>query len=228
MGVSERDRSGWKFESPPGLVHPIDPASMLEGACSATSSGSGGAPGSPGLGRLEEVVEEALLTMPTPEALLLCKDATVKASAVSKPEVLCSPSGWRRRVELWENIVDRWLVVHGELTALLDEELEAAAVSRQRKTHTMIQFISRTFPHRMVSSPLRNSIFSFLAFCTSSVILVMMKFCERISLMESVKASKPRGFSASMSSSMAVLLVCVVLQLISSASSRVRILRERR
>lgn len=80
----------------------------------------------------------------------------------------------------------------------------------------------------LAHSPRRDSIFSFLAFCTSSVILVMMKFCERISLMESVRASRPRGFSASMSNSMAVLLVCVVLQLISSASSRVKILRERR
>lgn len=72
-----------------------------------------------------------MLTMPEP--LLLCKDAAVNAPAASDPEALCSPSGWKRRVELWENIVDRRLVVHGEVTALLDEELEAAAVSRQRK-----------------------------------------------------------------------------------------------
>lgn len=84
------------------------------------------------------------------------------------------------------------------------------------------------FYRDLVHSPLMDSIFSFFAFCTSSVILLMMKFCERISLMESVKASRPLGFSASMSSSMAVLFVCVVLQLISSASSRVKILRERR
>ena len=31
-------------------------------------------------------------------------------------------------MELFENIVDRWVVVHGELAALLGEELEAAAV----------------------------------------------------------------------------------------------------
>lgn len=86
----------------------------------------------------------------------------------------------------------------------------------------------RRFHCDLAYSPLRDSSFSFLALCTSSVILVMIKFWERISLMESVKASRPRGFSASMSSNMAVLLVCVLLQLISSASSRVRILRERR
>lgn len=96
MGVSERERSGWKFESPPELVHPVDPASMLEGACSVSSSGSGGAPGSPGLGRLEEVVEEAMwtLTSPTAETLLFCKDWTLSAPASSEPEGLCSPSGW--------------------------------------------------------------------------------------------------------------------------------------
>lgn len=230
MGVSERERSGWKFESPPGLLHPGDTASMLEGAWSANSSGRGGAPGSPGLGRFEEAVEEATLTpsAQTPEALVPCKDAAVSKAEL---EALCSPSGWKRRVESWENMVDRWLVVGGELAALLDGELEAAAVSRQRQTpKTLIisHFITSIYLHEIFSSPLRVSIFSFFAFCTSSVILVMMKFCERISLMESVKASKPRGFSASMSSIMAVLLVCVVLQLISSASSRVRILRERR
>lgn len=92
MGVSERDRSGWKFESPPGLVHPVDPASMLEGASSASSSGSGGAPGSPGLGRLEEVVEEATSTLT--EALLFSKDWTLSAPKGSELEGLCSPSGW--------------------------------------------------------------------------------------------------------------------------------------
>lgn len=232
VGVSERDRSGWKFESPPGLVHPVDPASMLEGACSATSTGSGGAPGSPGLGRLEEAVEAPpMLTAPPPPPP--DADGTLKRFEL---EGLPSPSGWKRRVELCENMVDRWLVVHGELTALLDEVLEAAAVSRQgkkEKKEKANQYIisllnTSTFPHEVASSPLRHSTFSFFAFCTSSVILVMRKFCERISRMESVRASRPRGFSARMSSSMAVLLVCVVLQLISSASSRVRILRERR
>lgn len=97
MGVSERDRSGWKFESPPWLVHPGDPASMLEGACSASSSGSGGAPGSPGLGRLEEVVEEEAtltLTGPVAEGLLFWKDWTLYAPASSELDGLCSPSGW--------------------------------------------------------------------------------------------------------------------------------------
>lgn len=106
-------------------------------------------------------------------------------------------------MELFENVDGRSLVEVGVLKVESDEELEAPAA-------------------------LRDSIFSFLAFCTSSVILVMIKFCERISRIDSIKASRPRGFSASMSSSTAVLLVCVVLQLISSASSRVRILRERR
>lgn len=205
VGVSERDRSGWKFGSPPLLVHPDAPASMLEGDSAITSSGSGGAPGSPGLGRMEEVVEEATpMLAPATEgrSAPLCNEGRLSEPTASEEEGLRSPSGWKSRVELCENIVERSLVVLGVLRVLSDEELEAPA--------------------------LRDSIFSFLAFCTSSVILVIMKFCERISLMESVKASRPRGFSASMSSNMAVLLVCVVLQLISSASSLVRILRERR
>lgn len=204
VGVSDRDRSGWKFGSPPLLVHPCAPASMFEGS-SITSSGSGGAPGSPGLGRLEEVVEETtpmLTPAPGDRSTPLCNDGRLSEPVASEVEGLRSPSGWKSRVELLENIVGRSLVVLCVLRVLSDEELEAPA--------------------------LRDSIFSFLALCTSSVILVMIKFCERISLMESVKASRPRGFSASMSSNMAVLLVCVVLQLISSASSRVRILRERR
>lgn len=205
VGVSERDRSGWKFGSPPLLLQPDAPASMLVGDSTITSSGSGGAPGSPGFGRLEEVVEEATLmltTAPEGESPPLCNDGRLSEAATSEVEGLCSPSGWKSRVELCEKLVGRSLVVLGLLRLLSDEELEAAA--------------------------LRDSSFSFLAFCTSSVILVMMKFWERISLIESVRASRPRGFSASMSNSMAVLLVCVVLQLISSASSRVRILRERR
>lgn len=69
VGVSERDRRGWKFGSPPVLVHPSAPASMLEWASAMTSSGRGGAPGSPGLGRLGEAVEEATLMLAsmTPE-----------------------------------------------------------------------------------------------------------------------------------------------------------------
>lgn len=145
-GVSERERSGWKFESPPGLLHPGDAASMLEGACSANSSGRGGAPGSPGLGRLEEAVEEATLmpSVQTPEALVPCRDATVSTAEL---EVLCSPSGWKRRVESWENMVGRWLVVQGELVALLDGELEAAAVSRQRQTRKTIHYFAHYYVH---------------------------------------------------------------------------------
>lgn len=205
VGVRERDRSGWKFGSPPLLVHPGAPASMLEGDSTITSSGSGGAPGSPGLGRLEEVVEETTPMLAPDrerESPSFCNDGRLSDAATSEVEGLFSPSGWKSRVELFENEEGKSLGVFGVLKLVSDEELEAAA--------------------------LRDSIFSFLAFCTSSVILVMMKFCERNSLMESIKASRPRGFSASMSNIMAVLLVCVVLQPISSASSRVRILRERR
>ncbi|KAK5889217.1 hypothetical protein CesoFtcFv8_015241 [Champsocephalus esox] len=68
VGVRERDRRGWKFGSPPVLVHPGTPASMLEGDSTVTSSGSGGAPGSPGRGRMEEALEETTPTLaPTPE-----------------------------------------------------------------------------------------------------------------------------------------------------------------
>lgn len=203
VGVSERDRRGWKFGSPPLLVHPGAPASKLEGDSTITSSGSGGAPGSPGFGRLEEVVEETapmLALAPEGKSPPFCNDGRLSEPATSEVEGLRSPSGWKSRVELFENDVGRSLV--RVLRLLSDEELETPA--------------------------LRDSILSFLAFCTSSVILVMMKFCARNSLMESIKASRPRGFSASMSNNMAVLLVCVVLQLISSASSRVSIRRERR
>lgn len=203
--MRERDRRGWKFGSPPLLVDPGAPASMLEGDWTITSSGSGGAPGSPGLGRLEEVVEEATAMLaPATEGKSppLCKDGRVREAATSEVEGLRSPSGWKSRVESFVSMEGMSLVVLGVLKLLSDEELEVPA--------------------------LRDSSFSFLAFCTSSVILVMMKFWERNSLMESIKASRPRGFSASISSNMAVLLVCVVLQPISSASSRVNILRERR
>lgn len=205
VGVRERDRRGWKFGSPPPLVHPGATASMLEGDWTMISSGSGGAPGSPGLGRLEEVVEDATpMLAPATEGKSppFCNDGRLSEPATSEVEGLRSPSGWKSRVELLENVEGLTLVVLGVLKLLSDEELEAPA--------------------------LRASIFSFLALCTSSVILAMMKFCERNSLMESIKASRPRGFSASRSSNVPVLLVCVVLQLISSASSRVRILRERR
>lgn len=132
VGVSERDRSGWKFGSPPVLVHPGASASMLEGDSTMTSSGSGGAPGSPGLGRLEEVVEEAtpMLAAPTPEGRtpLLWSDGRLSEPATSEVEGLRSPSGWNSRVELFENIVGRSVVVLGMLRLLSDEELEAPAV----------------------------------------------------------------------------------------------------
>lgn len=132
VGVSERDRSGWKFGSPPVLVHPGAPASMLEGDSTMTSSGSGGAPGSPGLGRLEEVVEEAtpMLAAPTPEGRtpLLWNDGRLSEPATSEPEGLRSPSGWNSRVELFENIAGRSVVVLGVLRLLSDEELEAPAM----------------------------------------------------------------------------------------------------
>lgn len=205
VGVSERDRRGWKLGSPPVLVHPAAPGSML-GDSTITSSGSGGAPGSPGFGRLEEeVVEEGtvmLAQVPGDTSQLLCNDGRLREAPMSEVAQLRSPSGWKSMVELFENDVGRSLVLLGLLTLQSDDELQAAA--------------------------LRDSIFSFLAIWTSSVILAMMKFCVRISLMESVKASKPRGFSSSMSNNLAVLLLCVVLQLISSASSRVRILHARR
>lgn len=203
VGVSERDRRGWKFGSSPLLVQPGAVVSMLDGDSTITSLGSGGAPGSPGLGRLEEVVEEgtAMLAPATEgKSPPFCNDGRLSEPTTSDMEGLRSPSGWKSMVELLENVEGMSLVVLGEL--LSDEEPEAAA--------------------------LRDSIFSFLAFCTSSVILVMIKFCEPISRMESTKTSRPRGFSAKMSSNVAVLLDCVVLQLISSASSRVRIRRERR
>lgn len=135
--MSERDRSGWKFGSPPVLVHPIASASMLEGDSSIASSGSGGAPGSPGFGRLEEVVEEAtpMLTAATSEgkALPLWNDGRLSEPATSELDGLLSPSGWNSRVELFENEVGKLVVVLPVLTLLTDEELEAPAVERQVK-----------------------------------------------------------------------------------------------
>lgn len=131
-GVSERDRSGWKFGSPPVLVHPCASASTLEGDSTMTSSGSGGAPGSPGLGRLEELVEVAtpMLLAPTPEGMTphFCNDGRLSEPATSELEGLRSPSGWKSKVELFENVVGRSLVVLGGLTLLSDEELGAPAV----------------------------------------------------------------------------------------------------
>lgn len=131
VGVSERDRSGWKFGSPPLLEHPGAPASMLEGDSTITSSGSGGAPGSPGLGRLEEVVEEAtpmLGPAPEGESPPFCNDGRLSEPTTSEEEGLRSPSGWKSRVELCDNVVGRSLVVLGVLRQLSDEELEAPAV----------------------------------------------------------------------------------------------------
>ncbi len=131
VGVSERDRSGWKFGSPPLLVHPGAPASMLEGDSTITSSGSGGAPGSPGLGRLEEVVEEAtpmLAPLPEGKSPPFCNDGRLSEPTTSEEEGLRSPSGWKSRVELFDNIVGRSLVELGALRLLSDEELEAPAV----------------------------------------------------------------------------------------------------
>lgn len=129
VGVSERDRRGWKFGSPPLLLLlPGAPASMLEGDSTITSSGSGGAPGSPGLGRLEEVVEEApQMLAPAPEGRSppLCNDGRLRELDRSEVEGLCSPSGWKSRVELLENVEGRSL---GVLRLLSDEELEAPAV----------------------------------------------------------------------------------------------------
>lgn len=95
VGVSERDRRGWKFGSPPVLVHPGAPASMLEGDSTITSSGTGGAPGSPGFGRLEEVVEvTAILAQATEdESAALCEDSRLRDAATSELEGLRSPSG---------------------------------------------------------------------------------------------------------------------------------------
>lgn len=135
VGVSERDRRGWKLGSPPVLVHPGVVVSMLEGASSTTSSGSGGAPGSPGLGRLEEVVEEAaaMLTPPTEgKSPGFCNDGRLSEADTSEVEGLRSPSGWKSRVELFENVVRRSVeVVLGELRVLSDEELEAPAVTEE-------------------------------------------------------------------------------------------------
>lgn len=134
--MSERDRSGWKFGSPPVLVHPIAPASMLAGDSAMTSSGSGGAPGSPGFGRLE-VVEETtqMLAALTSEGktLPLWNDGRLSEVATSEVDGLFSPSGWNSSVELFENVAERLVLVVVELRLLSDEELEAPAAKRQVK-----------------------------------------------------------------------------------------------
>lgn len=111
------------------LVHPCAAASMLEGDSTITSSGSGGAPGSPGLGRLEEVVQEApVMLAKEAESPPFCKDGILSEPATSEVEGLRSPSGWNSRVELFENVDRRSVVVVGLLRLLSDEELEAPAV----------------------------------------------------------------------------------------------------
>lgn len=134
VGVSERDRSGWKFGSPPVLVHPIAPASMLDGDSTMTSSGKGGAPGSPGFGRLELVEDttQSLAALTSEgETPPLWKDGRLREAATSELEGLFSPSGWNSSVELFEKVVERLVVVVVELRLLSDDELEAPAVERQ-------------------------------------------------------------------------------------------------
>lgn len=125
VGVSERDLSGWKFESPPLLLHPGVVASMLEGDSNRISSGSGGAPGSPGFGRLEEATPTLA---PTADGgwSYFCSDGTLSEPTTSEVEGLCSPSGWKSNVELFENVLGRSLLVLGELKELLNEEVPEA------------------------------------------------------------------------------------------------------
>lgn len=128
--MSDRDRSGWKFESPSLLAHPGVAASMLEGDSSRISSGSGGAPGSPGFGRLEEAPP---VLAPTSDGGLLhfCNDGTLSEPATSEVEGLRSPSGWKSSVELLENVLARSLVALGGLKELSDEEQETPEAKRQ-------------------------------------------------------------------------------------------------
>lgn len=128
VGVRERDRRGWKFGSPPLLVHPGAPASMLEGDSTITSSGRGGAPGSPGFGRLDDVVEGvAMLAQATEESPAFCEDSRLSEVPTSELEGLFSLSGWKSKVELFENVDGRSLVEVGVLKVESDEELEAPA-----------------------------------------------------------------------------------------------------
>lgn len=100
--------------SPPPLVHPCAPASILEVDSSSSSSGSGGAPGSPGLGRVDEVVEEdtAMLPLPSKETSfpLLGPDGRLSDPTMSEVEGLPSPSGWRSMVDSFENVLERSLI----------------------------------------------------------------------------------------------------------------------
>lgn len=53
--------------------------------------------------------------------------------ARSEVEGLLSPSGWKRRVELFEKVLGRSVVVVRLLKLLSEDELEAPAAERQRK-----------------------------------------------------------------------------------------------
>lgn len=128
----------------------------------------------------------------------LWKEMRLREAPKSEVEALFSPVVWNNMVEVLEKERSDVEVVVG----VESDELEADA--------------------------LRDSSFSFLAFCSSSVSLVMMNVCERISLMESSSASSPWGLSVRKSSRSPFLFLRVVLQLISSASSRVRIRRDLR
>lgn len=126
--MRERDRSGWKFGSPPLLLHPCAAESMLDGDSTCTSSGRGGAPGSPGLGRLDEDVEEAVpMLAPEVESPDFCNDGRFRELPMSEVEGLCSLSGWYMRVELFENVVGRSPGLLGVLKAPSDDEPKAPA-----------------------------------------------------------------------------------------------------
>lgn len=62
-----------------------------------------------------------------------CNDGRLREHAASEVEGLRSPSGWKSRVELFENVEGRSLVVLGGLRWLSDEELEAPAVGKSRR-----------------------------------------------------------------------------------------------
>lgn len=136
VGVSERDRRGWKLGSPL-LEDPGEVASKWEGDSAATSSGSGGAPGSPGLGRLEEVEDGAALRLAPAtggRSPHFCNEGKLRELARSEVAGLRSPSGWNRRVELFEKALGRSAVVVRVLKLLSEDELEATAATSKRDT----------------------------------------------------------------------------------------------
>lgn len=99
--------------SPPVLVHPCAPGSMLV-EDSTSSSGSGGAPGSPGLGRVEGLVEEdtAMLAPPTEDkSASFFRELMLSDPTMSEQEGLASPTGWKSMVGSFENVLERSLVV---------------------------------------------------------------------------------------------------------------------